>query len=66
MHSRDAFRGLSLAIQIHPTYPDAEDEPAADRLAALYPDWSQRLVTSAAVGLGVLVVTLIAVVMGMA
>ena len=55
-----------MAIQIHPTFPDAEDEPAADRLAALYPDWSQRLVTSAAVGLGVLIVTLIAVVMGMA
>jgi len=55
-----------MALHVHPTFPDAEDEPAADRLAALYPDWSQRMVTIAAVGLGVLAVALIAVVMGMA
>ena len=55
-----------MALRIHLTYPDAEDEPAADRLAAHYPDWSERLVATAAIGLGVLVVALIAVVMGMA
>jgi hypothetical protein len=55
-----------MALRVHLTFPDADDEPAADRLAAVYPDWSQRLVTIAAVGLGVMVVALIAVLMGMA
>jgi hypothetical protein len=55
-----------MAFHIHPTRPDAPNEPAADRLAALYPDWSERLVTVVAVSLGVLAVALIAVVMGMA
>lgn len=54
-----------MALHIHTIYPDAPDEPAADRLAALYPDWSERIVTIAAVGTGVLIVALIAVVMGM-
>jgi hypothetical protein len=54
-----------MALQIHTTRPDAPDEPAADRLGALYPDWSEHLVTIAA-GLAVLIVALIAVVMGMA
>ncbi len=55
-----------MALRIHPTHPDAPDEPAGDRLAALYPDWSERLVTGVAVSLALLVVALIAVVMGMA
>ena len=55
-----------MALQIHTTRPDAPDEPAADRLGALYPDWSEHLVTIIAAGLAVLIVALIAVVMGMA
>ena len=55
-----------MAFHIHITHSDAPNEPAADRLAALYPDWSERLVTVIAASLGVLVVALIAVVMGMA
>jgi hypothetical protein len=55
-----------MAIRIHTTRPMAANEPAADRLAALYPDWDERLVTIVAVSLAVLVVALIAVVMGMA
>jgi hypothetical protein len=42
------------------------DEPAADRLGALYPDWSEHIVTIVAASLAVLVVALMAVVMGMA
>jgi hypothetical protein len=53
-------------MQIHPTYAESADEPAADRLGALYPDWSERIVTIVAVSFAVLVVALIAVVMGMA
>jgi hypothetical protein len=55
-----------MALQIHTTRPDAPDEAAADRLGALYPDWSEHLVTIVAAGLAVLIVALIAVVMGMA
>jgi hypothetical protein len=55
-----------MAFHIHRTRPDAPNERAVDRLAALYPDWSERLVTVVAASLGVLVVALIAVVMGMA
>jgi hypothetical protein len=63
---RDVNRGQRIALQIHTTRPDAPDEPAADRLGALYPDWSEHLVTIVAAGLAVLIVALIAVVMGMA
>lgn len=55
-----------MALQIHRTDADSSDEPAADRLAALYPDWSEHVVTAIAASLAVLVVALIAVVMGMA
>ena len=55
-----------MALQIHTTRPDAPGEPAADRLRALYPDWSEHLVTIVAAGLAVLIVAIIAVVMGMA
>jgi hypothetical protein len=55
-----------MALQVHTTHPDAPDEPAADRLGALYPDLSEYLITTVAASLGVLVVALIAVVMGMA
>lgn len=55
-----------MAMQVHPIFRDAVDEPAADRLAALYPDWSERMVAIAAACFGVLVVALIAIVMGMA
>lgn len=55
-----------MALHVHIRHPDAPDEPAADRLAALYPDWSERLVTIVAASLAVLIVALIAVVMGMA
>ena len=58
--------GLPMALHIHRTHADAADEPAADRLGALYPDWSERVVTVVAASVGVLVVALIAVVMGMA
>jgi len=59
-------RGLPTALHVHTTHPDSPEEPAADRLAALYPDWSERIVTIVAASLAVLVVALIAVVMGMA
>ena len=59
-------QGLPMALQIHRTHADSADEPAADRLAALYPDWSEHIVTIVAASLAVLVVALIAVVMGMA
>jgi len=55
-----------MALQIHTSHPESADEPAADRLAAHYPDWNERIVTVAAAGLAVLVVALIAIVMGMA
>lgn len=55
-----------MALHIHTTHPDALDEPAADRLGALYTDWSEHIVTIVAASLAVLVVALIAVVMGMA
>jgi len=55
-----------MALQIHTSHSELSDEPAADRLAALYPDWSERIVTVAAAALAVLVVALIAIVMGMA
>ncbi len=55
-----------MALQVHRTHPDAPDEPAADRLGALYPNWSERIVTVVAASLAVLIVALIAVVMGMA
>ena len=55
-----------MALQIHITRPDAPDEPAADRLGTLYPDWSEHIVTIVAASLAVLVVALMAVVMGMA
>lgn len=54
-----------MALRVHTTRSDS-DEPAADRLAALYPDWGERMVTAIAASLAVLVVALIAVVMGMA
>jgi len=55
-----------MALHVHTTHPDSPEEPAADRLAAFYPDWSERIVTIVAASLAVLVVALIAVVMGMA
>jgi hypothetical protein len=55
-----------MALHVHTTRPDSPEEPAADRLAALYPDWSEHTVTIVAASLAVLVVALIAVVMGMA
>ena len=55
-----------MALHIHITHPDAPDEPAADRLGALYPDWSEHIVTIVAASLAVLVVALMDVVMGMA
>ena len=55
-----------MALQVHPTNLASTDELAADRLAALYPDWSERVVTIVAASLAVLAVALIAVVMGMA
>jgi hypothetical protein len=64
--SRDANKGLPMALHVHTTHPDAPDEPAADRLGALYPDWSEHIVTIVAANLAVLIVALIAVVMGMA
>jgi hypothetical protein len=54
-----------MALHIHTSHPDAPDEPAADRLGALYPDWSVHIVTIVAASLAVLVVALMAVVMGM-
>lgn len=54
-----------MALQIYTTHPDAPVEPASDRRGALYPDWSEHLVTIVAAGLAVLIVALIAVVMGM-
>jgi hypothetical protein len=63
---RDANKGLPMAIQVHTTHPDAPDEPAADRLGALYPDWSEHIVTVAAASAAVLIVATIAVLMGMA
>ena len=55
-----------MALQIHRTHSDSADEPAADRLGALYPDWSERVVTVVAASVAVLIVALVAVVMGMA
>ena len=55
-----------MALHVHRTHSDAPDEPAADRLGALYPDWSEHIVTIVAANLAVLIVALIAVVMGMA
>lgn len=55
-----------MALQIHTSHPESSDEVAADRLAAHYPDWTERIVTVAAAGLAVLVVALIAIVMVMA
>jgi len=55
-----------MGLHVHTTHPDSTEEPAADRVAALYPDWSERIVTIVAASLAVLVVALIAVVMGMA
>lgn len=55
-----------MALQIHRTHADSADEPAADRLGSLYPDWSERIVTVIAASAAVLIVALIAVVMGMA
>jgi hypothetical protein len=59
-------KGLPMALHVHTTHPDAPDEPAADRLGALYPDWSEHIVTIVTASLAVLIVALIAVVMGMA
>lgn len=55
-----------MALHVHTTQRDSADEPAADRLAALYPDWSEHVVTIVAASSAVLIVALIAVVMGMA
>jgi hypothetical protein len=55
-----------MALQVNITQPDAPDEPAADRLAALYPDWGERVATIIAASVAVLIVAIIAVVMGMA
>jgi len=55
-----------MTLRVHRTHPDAPDEPAADRLGALYPNWGERIVTIIAASLAVLIVALIAVVMGMA
>ncbi len=59
-------RGCPWLCRFILTHPDAPDEPAADRLGALYPDWSEHIVTIVAASLAVLIVALIAVVMGMA
>ena len=55
-----------MTLQIHRTDADSLDEPAADRLGALYPDWSERVVAAVAASAAVLIVALIAVVLGMA
>jgi hypothetical protein len=55
-----------MASRVHIRRPDAPDEPAADRLGALYPVWNEQVVSIVAVSLAVLIVALIAVVMGMA
>ena len=48
------------------THPISTAEPAAYDAFGLRAKWSEQAVTAAAVGLAVLVVTLIAVLMGMA
>jgi hypothetical protein len=53
-------------MHVHTTQPDAPDEPAADRLGALYLGWSEHIVTVAAASAAVLIVAAIAVLMGMA
>jgi hypothetical protein len=65
MNDPDADRWIENCMHTW-LFPDAPDEPAADRLGALYPDWSEHIVTIVAASLAVLVVALIAVVMGMA
>jgi hypothetical protein len=67
-HRGDAMppKGLPMASRVHIRHPNAPDEPAADRLGALYPDWSEHTISIVAVSLAVLIVALIAVVMGMA
>jgi hypothetical protein len=47
-----------MALHVHTTHPEAPDELAADRLGALYPDWSEHIVTIVAANLAVLVVRL--------
>ena len=41
-------------------------EPSAGKIAALHPDWNDRIVTAVAVSTAVLIVALVAVLMGMA
>ena len=55
-----------MALHVHTISPYAPDEPAADRLGVLDPDWSEHVVTIVAASLAVLIVAFIAVVMGMA
>ncbi len=55
-----------MTLQVHRTHADAPEEPAADRLRVLYPNWAEHIVTVVAASLAILVVALIAVVMGMA
>jgi hypothetical protein len=56
-------------MHVHIRRADVLNQSAAERLAARYPDWAERVVTVVTVvaaSLAVLVVALIAVVMGMA
>jgi hypothetical protein len=58
-----------MTMHVHIRRADMLNQSAAERLAARYPDWAERVVTVVTVvaaSLAVLVVALIAVVMGMA
>jgi len=55
-----------MTMHVHIRRADALNQPMAERLAARYPHWVERVVTVVAASLAVLVVALIAVVMGMA
>jgi len=54
-----------MALQVHSVRSDPTDEMAADRFAAIYPDWGERLITIVAATLAIVIVAVIAVVMGM-
>jgi len=58
--------GLPMTMHVHIRRADVLNQSAAERLAARYPHWAERVVTVVAASLAVLVVALIAVVMGMA
>jgi len=54
-----------MALQAHSVHDDSIDEATAERLAVLYPDWGERLITIVAATLAIVIVAVIAVVMGM-